>query len=745
MFNHKLTALITSAIMALSTSTAAMSGFTTIAADNSALAASEEEHKVCCNCGKELPDNALPTALGVYVCSNCRSQGMGGTTTAAYTTTEMTTQTIGTFTSTGPSGSYTTPPAPVTVATTTDPTGYAPELHEFYVYVVNTDTNKVESNIYLDIGYDDGTMETAMTNSDGTATWIDSHGKEGGIYLGKLPDHLIGGGQVGHSIPEDGKGVILYVRNNPYFAYDYFSTTTTTTTMPKGSSETTYVTLTTTVPIKGEEMAIAVRSFSNYQFIGGAKLEITYDDGSTKIIKTKSDVPTILKHNGQGGTIKLIDIPVGFDLKYKNRDSYSFKPDTQFIEFDMEDISYKMGYIVPNKEYFVVKPGEEAEIGFKTKGVEVLGVECGIDEIKVKEWFMTALYPDNDATAIITVPADMETSYDWGYSLNVTYKPFDVDTVFVYQILFYVADDSTPTTMTTTTTTTTTTTACTETTYDVTSALADYKTAVDYDDSPMKIGEIRAVRIYDPRTGESTGDPSIDCTSPNATLTFDGADKLYVYATAPGRVEIYIKEANCQFGTYVYFDVLDEQFDGTNTTTATTTTTETTTFDSDTTTTTSTTSRLPGQGVDLLDFESVVIAIDDTAIQFESLNTYPLTNYSASQFEHVKPGDKVHVRFLSDTYEHGMVMNAFVVEVLDENCPVEATEKGDANCDGEMNMADAVLIMQCEANPDKYGIGLTTGINLVGAANCDVDGSGDVTNKDALKIQQLKLGIIKEI
>ena len=69
---------------------------------------------------------------------------------------------------------------------------------------------------------------------------------------------------------------------------------------------------------------------------------------------------------------------------------------------------------------------------------------------------------------------------------------------------------------------------------------------------------------------------------------------------------------------------------------------------------------------------------------------------------------------------------------------------GDSNCDGEVNMADAVLIMQAVTNPDKYGIGLVDGINLLGATNCDVDGGG-ITLSDAMTIQKFKLGLIKEL
>ena len=64
---------------------------------------------------------------------------------------------------------------------------------------------------------------------------------------------------------------------------------------------------------------------------------------------------------------------------------------------------------------------------------------------------------------------------------------------------------------------------------------------------------------------------------------------------------------------------------------------------------------------------------------------------------------------------------------------------GDANCDGSVNMADAVFIMQCISNPDKYKM------SADGEKNADVDGSGDITNKDALDIQKYKLNIIEKL
>ncbi|MBO4524015.1 MAG: cellulase family glycosylhydrolase [Ruminococcus sp.] len=70
---------------------------------------------------------------------------------------------------------------------------------------------------------------------------------------------------------------------------------------------------------------------------------------------------------------------------------------------------------------------------------------------------------------------------------------------------------------------------------------------------------------------------------------------------------------------------------------------------------------------------------------------------------------------------------------------------GDANCDGQVDMADAVLIMQSLANPNKYGVGGTDekAITEQGKANADVDTSTKgITSNDALQIQ---LYLLKKI
>ena len=67
---------------------------------------------------------------------------------------------------------------------------------------------------------------------------------------------------------------------------------------------------------------------------------------------------------------------------------------------------------------------------------------------------------------------------------------------------------------------------------------------------------------------------------------------------------------------------------------------------------------------------------------------------------------------------------------------------GDSNCDCQVDMADAVLIMQALANPNKYGLDGTAEVHLTeqGKANADMDGDG-LTVGDAQAIQKILLGL----
>lgn len=73
---------------------------------------------------------------------------------------------------------------------------------------------------------------------------------------------------------------------------------------------------------------------------------------------------------------------------------------------------------------------------------------------------------------------------------------------------------------------------------------------------------------------------------------------------------------------------------------------------------------------------------------------------------------------------------------------------GDANCDGNVSLADAVLILQAFSNPDVYGVNGTSEIHIteIGSKNADVyeTGSG-LTPQDALSVQKYMLKLITKL
>jgi hypothetical protein len=72
---------------------------------------------------------------------------------------------------------------------------------------------------------------------------------------------------------------------------------------------------------------------------------------------------------------------------------------------------------------------------------------------------------------------------------------------------------------------------------------------------------------------------------------------------------------------------------------------------------------------------------------------------------------------------------------------------GDANCDGTIDMGDAVLVMQALANPNKYGLNGTDKNHITdeGLKNADVEGSNGLSNNDAQAIQLYLLGKVRTL
>ena len=232
------------------------------------------------------------------------------------------------------------------------------------------------------------------------------------------------------------------------------------------------------------------------------------------------------------------------------------------------------------------------------------------------------LYSPNSATMYVYVDENAPTGKA---TVNMSYtslstgkevkKSFDVDILS--------KEDAALTTTTTLPYTTTTTTTTVE---------YDYVPIVEYDKTPMKIGETRTVKVYGSDKTIKGSIRSMDFNPDYLICDYkEGADTFTMTAVAPVKhTNIWIYETSCSFSGEVGITILDEQY-------------------------------------------------------------------------------------------------------------VPSKTAGDANCDDQVNMADAVFIMQCIANPDKYTF------TEQGRKNADADKSGDITNMDALTIQRFKLKLIDSL
>ena len=90
-----------------------------------------------------------------------------------------------------------------------------------------------------------------------------------------------------------------------------------------------------------------------------------------------------------------------------------------------------------------------------------------------------------------------------------------------------------------------------------TTAVFCYATQLEYDKSPMTVGETRAVRFYHPEN-QTISSASISEVSDCISYQYDeGSDTVYVTALKAGEAKMYIREGNCAFGAYAYFDIVD--------------------------------------------------------------------------------------------------------------------------------------------------------------------------------------------
>ncbi len=170
--------------------------------------------------------------------------------------------------------------------------------------------------------------------------------------------------------------------------------------------------------------------------------------------------------------------------------------------------------------------------------------------------------------------------------------------------------------------------------------------------------------------------------------------------------------------------------DGIESTGTTTTTTQTTTT-TETITTQTTTALIPHYIT--FSFEDTITDITDETITFKENGEFK-TYYPEmiEQFKSAGVGSNVSVKVQCHDGTH-TIMVIDKIEVIGES----NISYGDANEDGKVSLADAVLIMQALSNPDDYKL------TAQGQLNADVVGNDGITPKDALAIQKVDLNLIK--
>ena len=114
----------------------------------------------------------------------------------------------------------------------------------------------------------------------------------------------------------------------------------------------------------------------------------------------------------------------------------------------------------------------------------------------------------------------------------------------------------------------------------------------------------------------------------------------------------------------------------------------------------------------------------------------------SSEFDNTKVGTyKIYV----SPKAYPQAKEVFTVSVINASetspAPPETnkdTKYGDANVDGKINVSDAVAILQYVANQTKYEL------TAQGLINADIDGSAGITGTDAVTVQRVDAGVIKE-
>ena len=203
-----------------------------------------------------------------------------------------------------------------------------------------------------------------------------------------------------------------------------------------------------------------------------------------------------------------------------------------------------IGDFAPVLEYdnSPMRIGETREVRISSRFVSDIKV-TGITEISKN---LSCEYDKNSDTFTITALAEGSAK---AYVMG---KDCAFGSYLHIEILPESATETTPLVMTTCLPATTTSAATT------TTVIYDYATMLEYDNSPMKVGETRKVRVYNPHLSNMTVSNIYESTD-NISCSYDkNSDTVTITALAEGKAKAYVMGTGCAFGAYLNIEILPE-------------------------------------------------------------------------------------------------------------------------------------------------------------------------------------------
>lgn len=250
---------------------------------------------------------------------------------------------------------------------------------------------------------------------------------------------------------------------------------------------------------------------------------------------------------------------------------------------------------------------------------------------------------------------------------------------------------------------------------------ADYLTKVEYDNSPMQVGETRAIRFYHPETLKG-GKGSIYEVSDNLSYTYEeGSDTIYITALAEGDAKLYVMAEGCAFGSYVRLTVEAG------------TTAPTEDYEEIMTTTTET---VHADYAGVLEYDDSPMQVGETrAVRFYDPTTgtgrkaYFEAVSDKISYTYEAGSDTFYVTALAegDASMHVLVSGCAFYSVLrlTVEAGTETPMPGDLDGDNTVNTTDAALLLTAAA---QSGAGEQRSIAQTAAADLNGDGAGDAAD-----------------